>query len=87
MKDYKAIKPQNLPARAPVFSTLTTVLALDHWNAPDWLWGSLGLLFLSIWIFFIVAKAHEQTVDIFKNRKKKPSNTFEERLNEQRGSL
>lgn len=50
MKIRYVINSRNMPARLPLFQTLTTALALDHWHAPGWLWGALGVVFLVIWI-------------------------------------
>lgn len=65
MKTKKVIDAKNLPGKLPIWSTLTTALALDHWNAPEWLWGALGLFFLIGWIAVIASKSREEQVDMF----------------------
>lgn len=54
MKIRHVINSRNMPARLPIFPTITTVLALDYWHAPGWLCGALGLVFLVGWILCIV---------------------------------
>lgn len=67
----KVIKLSNYPTRLPVYNTIITAMALDYWNAPQWLWGALGILFLIIWIvsFYLIFK--EEQVDIFNELSKK----------------
>lgn len=38
----------------PIQSTLVVILALDHWNAPQWLWGVIGAIFGLFWIVSII---------------------------------
>jgi hypothetical protein len=45
----KVINNRNLPARLPLWSTVTTGLVLDRLNAPGWLWGALSVFFVLIW--------------------------------------
>lgn len=70
MKKRKVISLNNLPVKLPLFQTLVTALALDYWNAPQWLWGALGLLFLVVWIYAIVARVNQEETDISKILKK-----------------
>lgn len=71
MKEVKVISNKNLQSRLPLLSTLVTILALDYWKAPEWLWGCLGLLFLLMWITSIVRLVNEESVDVFEE---KPTN-------------
>lgn len=65
MKPKKVIKSVDLPSKLPVFPTLTTILALDYWNAPQWLWGALGFLFIIAWVAAIIRIITDVEVDIF----------------------
>lgn len=65
MKAKKVLSGSNLPAKLPLWSSLTTAIALDYWNAPEWLWGCLGLLFLLAWIAWIIGIATQEKVDLF----------------------
>jgi len=67
MKVKKVIKSTSLPTKLPIWSTITTALALDYWNAPQWLWGAMGLLFLIGWISCIICFATEEEIDLLKN--------------------
>lgn len=57
-----------MPRRAPVISTLVVWLALDHWRAPQWLYGAIGLFVLIVWVAFVVdvVKYEDEETDIFK---------------------
>lgn len=46
MKKTEVISYKNLPTKAPFWITCTIVLALDKYNASQWLWGSLGTILL-----------------------------------------
>ncbi|MGQ7868712.1 hypothetical protein [Sunxiuqinia sp. sy24] len=70
MKKRKVISLNNLPVKLPLFQTLVTWIALDYWNAPQWLYGALGLLFLVVWIYAIVARVNQEETDISKILKK-----------------
>ena len=67
MKKTTVLSPENLPTRFPIAWTLVYVFALDKWNAPQWLWGAVGLLILLMWIGAITQKIKEKRIDIFKD--------------------
>jgi hypothetical protein len=50
MKKTKAIKRKNLPAKLPVTSTVIMLIAVDYWQAPEWLKGILYFIYALIWI-------------------------------------
>jgi len=50
-----------------LWSSLTCYLALEHWNAPQWLYGAMGLYFLIAWIGSIIELATQEKVDLLKN--------------------
>lgn len=64
----KVIKRKNLPQRLPLFDTLLASLALDHWNAPQWLWGVFGALFVIYWISALFSIRGETEVDMFNEK-------------------
>lgn len=66
----KVISSKNLPTTIPISWTLVFAFALDKWNAPQWLWGAIGLLVLFAWIGTITTKIKEEEVDIFEEKKK-----------------
>ena len=66
-KAKKVLANNNLPTRLPLWSTITCWLALEHWNAPQWLYGTMGLFFLIGWIACIVGLVTEEKVDLLKN--------------------
>jgi hypothetical protein len=59
------IHSKNLPTKLPVWQTLTTWLALERGNAPEWLWGAAGLLFLTVWAVSIYGLIKEERIDVF----------------------
>lgn len=38
MKKRKVISPNHLPTKIPLIAGLVLWLALDHWNAPEWVY-------------------------------------------------
>lgn len=64
----KVIHTKNLPARLPIVPMVVCWLALDHWNAPQWLYGVFAALFGIVVIAFFISKHKEEDVDIFKDK-------------------
>ncbi len=69
MQAKKVLSEDNLPARLPLFQTLTLWLFLREIHAPQWVWGSLGVLFLVFWIGAVCNLIREDRVDIFRDGK------------------
>lgn len=71
MESKKVISKKNLPTRSPILATVVYVLAMDYWNAPQWLWGAVGLLLIFIWIAWIVSFFNQDEIDVMStwNRK------------------
>lgn len=61
----KVIKRTNLPARLPLFETLIVITVMDYWNAPQWLWGVIGVLLFVVWICSLIIIFRQKGVDIF----------------------
>ena len=81
MKKRNVIKSSNLRARSPILVGLVFYLSLDKWNAPEWLYGALGLLVLIWLITYIKDLADTTEIDLFADDKdinKKKS--FQEKL-------
>lgn len=68
MGNKKVISRKNLPTKPPTIATVVAILALDYWNAPQWLWGALGVVFVIIWVAWIVQMFQEKQFDIFKDK-------------------
>ncbi len=62
------ILPKNMPARLPVWSTAVVWLLLDRLKPPEWVWGAVGFLMLTIWLILIYAVCTQETVDLFKDQ-------------------
>lgn len=58
-----------MPAKFPFSLTLSLIIAMDYWNAPQWLWGILGTILFIIWVLIIIAFVNEIETDIFKKEK------------------
>lgn len=71
MKTKKVISTNNLPARLPIYQTLTAWIALDYFNAPQWLWGAIGLFFIILWIVAIITISNQKHIDLFDDKMKK----------------
>jgi len=70
MKELKVLKRNNMPTRLPLWQSVTCLLALEHWNAPEWAYGVMGLFFLLIWVASIVMLVKEKQIDLLENDKK-----------------
>lgn len=83
MDTKKVISSKNLPTKIPVLSTVVYATALDYWNAPQWLWGAVGLLMALAWIGSIIAKVREEEEDIFETTPKTVAKSkFKDKLKE-----
>jgi len=69
MKELKVLKRDNLPTRLPLWQSITCLLALEHWNAPEWLYGVAGLFFTILWIVVIIMIFKEKQIDLLENNK------------------
>ena len=71
MKKTKVLASKHLPGKLPVWQSLSFWLALEHWNAPEWLYGAVGLLLLFLWGFSIHRIFTQEQVD-FVVKEKEP---------------
>jgi hypothetical protein len=46
----KVIHDSELPARLPIYPTITLWLLLDRTETAGWVWGATGVLMLFVWI-------------------------------------
>ena len=69
-KTKKVISTKNLPRKMPLHLTLTLWLVVKVFNAPEWIWGALGLLLVIAWVGWVhtVVNDKEEEVDIFKDK-------------------
>ena len=81
MNTKKVISRKNLPTISPIMGTVVYATALHYWNAPEWLWGSLGLIMIIIWIGWAVNLYNQESIDIMEEPKSVKSK-FKERLEE-----
>ncbi len=68
MDKIKVIKRTNMPAKLPTINTVVIIMALDYWNAPEWMWGALLFLLAILWIASIVRMAISVSIDVFKTK-------------------
>lgn len=64
MKKNRVIKRKNLPLKISIWNPLTCFLALERFNAPGWLYGALGVLFLYGYILTIYRMSTDIEVDL-----------------------
>ncbi len=70
MKRYISLK--NFPPRPPLTASFVYYLVLCHFNAPEWLWTTVIIIFILFWIvYFIYVFSEKEDVDIFENDSKK----------------
>ena len=70
-KGRKVIKANNLPYKLPIWSSLTAYLALEYWNAPQWVYVAVGLFFLVFWINSMVGFVTQESIDLLNNEPEK----------------
>lgn len=68
MKRRKVVHGKNLAVRLPVFPTITTWLALDHWSAPAWLYGVSFTLLGAVWLLALVDMCIRESIDVFERK-------------------
>lgn len=69
MKKKKVIRVENLPTRLPLLPTLLIAIALDYFNAPQWLWGVVGFGAFLVWTICIIEMVYQEKIDIFDKNK------------------
>ena len=61
----RKIHHKNLPTRLPITPTLTIFLAMDYWNAPEWVFGVVCFSAAIIWGATIYSIATQKLEDVF----------------------
>ena len=61
----KKIHHKNLPTRLPIPLTLSVFLAMDYWNAPEWVFGIVCFSAVIIWGATIYSIATQKLEDVF----------------------
>jgi hypothetical protein len=61
----RKIHRKNLPTRLPITPTLTIFLAMDYWNAPEWMFGAVCFSAAIIWVATIYSISTQKTEDVF----------------------
>ena len=61
----RKIHRKNLPTRLPITPTLTIFLAMDYWNAPEWVFGIVCFSAAIIWAAAIYSISTQKTEDVF----------------------
>lgn len=64
MKRRKVLDAKQMPTRLPMIGTLVWYLILDKFDAPGWLWGVMGTLFVLLWIAAVVGIWTQDSVEI-----------------------
>lgn len=65
MKTRFVVSPIALPAKLPLWNTVTAWLALDHFNSSDLARGIVWTVVAFIWIATIICIVREEKVDPF----------------------
>jgi|VirMetMinimDraft_7_1064189.scaffolds.fasta_scaffold320328_2 hypothetical protein len=61
----RKIHRQNLPSKLPIIQTLTIFLAMDYWNAPEWVFGIVCFSAAILWVATIYSIATQKLEDVF----------------------
>jgi len=64
MSNKKVISYKNLPTRFPLQSTILYVMALFYFNAPQWLFGVVGVLLVLMWATWVYSVFEKEKVDV-----------------------
>ncbi len=94
MKKKKVISRNNLPTRFPTLTpVLTVILALDYWNAEQWMWWvAIGIMVLMYSATLTIMVSKEIEVDFFEDEmsnevKKSFIEKIAERQNAKKGNI
>lgn len=60
----KVIGRKQIQKRLPLTEAVVTYLALEHFNAPEWLYGALGLFFILVLAGVFLSWKNEDVVEI-----------------------
>ena len=60
----KVIGRKQIQKRLPLTEAVVTYLALEHFNAPEWLYGALGLFFILVLADVFLSWKNEDVVEI-----------------------
>ena len=58
---------KNTPSKAPITFSLVLYLCMDKWNAPEWLWGVVGVIMIIIWIVILIDIYNDVRIDLFED--------------------
>ena len=62
----KVVSGKNLPARLPLTTTVTALLAMDHWEVSGVWRGVIGAVLAFVWVASLVEMFTETAVELFK---------------------
>ena len=60
----KVIAAKQLPMRCPLIATLVLWMALDHWSAPGWAYGAVGLVLAIGWILWVIHLSTAESAEV-----------------------
>jgi len=60
----KVVSASCVQSQLPIYKTLTVLLALSYWHAPQWVWGVVGTIGVIVWSAHIYVWWYEKPVDI-----------------------
>jgi hypothetical protein len=63
------IDSKQLPTRPPISLTLSTIVALDHWHAPGWVWGFVMCFLAILHVAVLVQVRKEESGEVVITRR------------------
>jgi hypothetical protein len=63
-KRRQVLSRNNIPTGLPVVSTLVWFLTMERFNAPAWLWGTMGTILALGWIGSIYNLVTEKETEL-----------------------
>ena len=65
MTKIKVVDYTNLPGKITIIQTIVALLALDYWNAAQWLYGAVGVFLVVSWIVNLAKIFTQEKVKLF----------------------
>ncbi|MDH5183393.1 MAG: hypothetical protein OEX12_05830 [Gammaproteobacteria bacterium] len=66
MNKKKVINSKNKRVGLPVVGSIVWYLFLDHLDAPEWVWGAMGLLLGLFWVIALIDAFNCEELETFK---------------------
>ena len=52
--EFYYVSAKNRRLHTPLMGTIVYSMALDYYNAPQWLWGVVAVLLSIYWVYYLI---------------------------------